>query len=109
MTRQRVLVDVELCQSHGVCENEAPDYFEVPKRGPVRVLREFAPDGEPALLAAVRYCPTHAISLEPLPVAAAAADDAGLRDGARDGLREPAPTAPDTLQSEGVDDELSAS
>ncbi len=109
MTRQRVLVDVELCQSHGVCENEAPDYFEVPKRGPVRVLREFAPDAEPALLAAVRYCPTHAISLQPLPSAAVTADEAGLRDGARDGLREPAASVPDAVQSEGVDDELSAS
>jgi ferredoxin len=29
----RVEVDLDLCQGHAMCELEAPDYFQVPKRG----------------------------------------------------------------------------
>jgi len=60
----RVVVDPDLCQSHGVCESEAPELFEAPKRRTVVVL-----DAEPSddlrrrAELAVKYCPTHAIRI----------------------------------------------
>jgi len=60
----RVVVDRDLCQGHGVCESEAPDVFEVPKRS-VEVLAERPGDDQRAAVeAAVKYCPTHALSIE---------------------------------------------
>ena len=60
----RLVVDRDLCQSHGVCENEAPELFEVPKRSQVVVLDERPPDDLLAKAqAAVKYCPTHALSI----------------------------------------------
>ena len=35
----RVEVDLDLCQGHAMCELEAPDYFTVPKRGQVEILK----------------------------------------------------------------------
>ena len=32
-----VELDADLCQGHAMCEVEAPDYFKVPKRGPVEI------------------------------------------------------------------------
>ncbi|MEU5878077.1 ferredoxin [Spirillospora sp. NPDC047279] len=61
----RVEADLDLCQGHAVCEMEAPDVFEVPSKGKVQVL-----DAEPAeelrdeVAAAVRYCPTRALTLK---------------------------------------------
>ena len=58
------MVDRDLCQSHGVCEAEAPDLFEVPKRSQVVVLDEHPPASLRAQAdAAVKYCPTHALSI----------------------------------------------
>jgi ferredoxin len=45
-----------------VCELEAPEVFEVPRRGKVRLLDEDPPDS-PELRAAVRFCPTQALRL----------------------------------------------
>jgi sterol 14-demethylase len=60
----RVVVDRDLCQGHGVCEAEAPEVFEVPKREVV-VLVETPPDDQrKAVEAAVKYCPTHALSIQ---------------------------------------------
>jgi len=61
----KVHADVELCQGHGVCESEAPEVFEVPNKGKVRVLIE-SPGVEliDAVRSAVKYCPTRAISIE---------------------------------------------
>ena len=60
----RIVVDRDLCQSHGVCEGEAPDLFEVPKREQVVVLDESPPESlRRQAEAAVRYCPTHALSI----------------------------------------------
>ncbi len=59
-----IKVDLDLCQGHGVCESEAPEVFEVGKDHKVRVLN--ANPSEEHLAAvrmAVKYCPTHAISL----------------------------------------------
>ena len=59
----RVVVDRDLCQGHGVCESEAPDVFEVPKREVV-VLDERPDDAHRAAVeAAVKFCPTHALSI----------------------------------------------
>jgi len=61
----RVVVDRDLCQGHGVCENEAPKVFEVSKKGELSVLDESPPESERANVEmAVTYCPTHALSME---------------------------------------------
>jgi ferredoxin len=59
-----IVVDTDLCQGHGVCENEAPGVFEVGKNHQVVVL-ELAPteDRRAELEAAVRFCPTHALTI----------------------------------------------
>jgi ferredoxin len=59
-----IVVDTDLCQGHGVCENEAPGVFEVGKNHQVVVL-ELAPteDRCAELEAAVRFCPTHALTI----------------------------------------------
>jgi ferredoxin len=60
----RIVVDRDLCQGHGVCESEAPGVFEVGKDHQVIVLEERPPEDRRAELEdAVRFCPTHALSL----------------------------------------------
>jgi len=61
----RVVVDRDLCQGHGVCAGEAPEVFQVdPKTGALVVLRETVPPELRARVeAAVRHCPTRALSL----------------------------------------------
>ena len=60
----RIVVDSDLCQGHGVCESEAPGVFEVGKDHQVIVLEESPPaDRRAELEDAVRFCPTHALSL----------------------------------------------
>ena len=60
----RIVVDRDLCQGHGVCESEAPDVFSVSKDAVLTVLDESPGDGErKAVEAAVKYCPTHALSI----------------------------------------------
>ena len=60
----RVVVDRDLCQGHGVCENEAPNQFEVSKAGELTVLDDTPPDGDrKAVELAVKYCPTHALKI----------------------------------------------
>jgi len=61
----RVAVDTDLCQGHGVCESEAPDVFAVGRDHLVEVLDPSPPDAvRPAVEAAVRFCPTHALAIE---------------------------------------------
>ena len=61
---RRIVVDRVLCQGHGVCEGEAPAVFEVSKKGELTILDEQPPDSlRAAVDAAVRYCPTHALSI----------------------------------------------
>jgi len=61
----RIVVDRDLCQGHGVCESEAPGIFEVGKDHQVVVLDPSPPEDRRAELgAAVRFCPTRALSLE---------------------------------------------
>lgn len=60
----RIVVDRDLCQGHGVCESEAPEVFEVGKDRQVVVLDEAPGDGQHhAVELAVKYCPTHALSI----------------------------------------------
>ena len=60
----RVVVDADLCQGHGVCESEAPDVFEVGKDHKVVVLDVHPPEDQRAAVGeAVRFCPTHALSV----------------------------------------------
>ncbi|HLU41000.1 MAG TPA: ferredoxin [Microthrixaceae bacterium] len=60
----RIVVDRDLCQGHGVCESEAPEVFEVGKDRQVVVLDEAPGDGQRrAVELAVKYCPTHALSI----------------------------------------------
>jgi sterol 14-demethylase len=57
-------VDRDLCQGHGVCENEAPAVFQVSKDAVLTVLQESPPESErSAVEAAVKYCPTHALTI----------------------------------------------
>ena len=60
----RVTVDLDLCQGHGVCESEAPAVFELAKRENVAILDPSPPEeARPGVEAAVRYCPTSALSI----------------------------------------------
>ena len=60
----RITVDRDLCQGHGVCESEAPDVFGVGKDHQVVILEAAPPESRrPAVEAAVRFCPTHALSI----------------------------------------------
>jgi sterol 14alpha-demethylase len=58
----RIVVDRDLCQGHGVCESEAPGVFEVSKDGVLTIVHE-SPDDRRSVEAAVKYCPTHALSI----------------------------------------------
>ncbi len=60
----RVVVDEDLCQGHGVCESEAPDVFEVgPERKVVVLVDVIDEHQRKGVEMAVKYCPTHALSL----------------------------------------------
>ena len=64
----KVVVDLELCQGHGVCVGEAPAVFRVVDRaGSYEQVEILLPEPPEALRAeveaAVRYCPNRALSL----------------------------------------------
>ena len=61
----RIRVDRVLCQGHGVCESEAETVFSVSKHGELTVLDERpAEELRPQVEQAVKFCPTHALSIE---------------------------------------------
>ncbi|MBF6542037.1 ferredoxin [Nocardia brasiliensis] len=61
----RVVADMDLCQGHAVCQDEAPETFRVPKRGKVEILADrLAAADRAEVERAVRYCPTRALSIE---------------------------------------------
>jgi ferredoxin len=67
--RLRVTVDLELCQGHGICQEEAPEVFRVVDRPGayprVELILEAPPEELRAkALAAARYCPNRVISVE---------------------------------------------
>ena len=62
----KVRVDMDLCQGHAACVQEAPSAFALdPKTSQVVILNE-SPDESlrAAVKAAVKYCPTRALRLE---------------------------------------------
>lgn len=76
MSSFRVHVDRDLCQGHGVCENEAPDVFTLEKHATTITLRQAEPDEtqRKAVEAAVKYCPTHALRVEEININQAKSD-----------------------------------
>ncbi|GAA4659528.1 ferredoxin [Gordonia humi] len=59
----RVVVDLDLCQGHGMCEMEAPEVFEA-GRDSVAVLDQAPGEARRGEVeAAVRYCPTQALKI----------------------------------------------
>ena len=60
----KVEVDLDLCQGDAMCELEAPDYFKVPKRGQVEILKDEPPEEDRGQIEqAVWACPTQALSI----------------------------------------------
>jgi ferredoxin len=62
----RVIADLDLCQAHQVCQGEAPGVFGFDEDADRVVVLAKHPDESrrPQVLAAVRYCPAMALSLE---------------------------------------------
>ena len=61
----KVVVDFEVCQSHGLCTQAAPEVFELRDDGFLYILDETPPeDLRPLVQEAVEACPTQAISIE---------------------------------------------
>ncbi len=62
MGSYRIEVDMDLCQGHAMCALEAPDYFQVPKRGTVEILDPEPPDDARSdVERAIEACPTRAL------------------------------------------------
>ena len=61
----KVVVDRDLCQGHAACEGEAPTVFSVSKQGESPSSNPSPPESQRAAVElAVKYCPTHALSIE---------------------------------------------
>jgi ferredoxin len=61
----RVIVDRELCEGQGVCEQLAPDVFEIDDAGVMHLRVEVLPaERVEAVRAALRRCPKQALRLE---------------------------------------------
>jgi len=61
----KVVVDVNLCNVHGLCLESAPEVFKIGDDGLLHVLNETPPESLRAKVdKAVRECPTGAISIE---------------------------------------------
>ena len=66
----RIVADLQLCQGHGVCEEEAPEVFRVVESGDGTYSRVEILDCEPdsslrsKVQAAVRFCPNRVLSIE---------------------------------------------
>ena len=66
----RIVVDLQLCQGHGMCEDSAPEVFRVVESGDgtyshVEILApEPVASLHPVVEEAVRFCPTRALSIE---------------------------------------------
>jgi ferredoxin len=61
----KVVVDLSTCDLHGLCVEAAPEVFEIGDDGALHVLNDTPPaDLRAKVDAAVRSCPTGAISIE---------------------------------------------
>jgi ferredoxin len=62
--RLEIVVDRDLCDSHGVCVEKAPDVFEIDDDDRMRLLVETPVDGQlDGVHAAISGCPKGALSL----------------------------------------------
>jgi ferredoxin len=60
----KIEADLDLCQGHAMCQLEAPDVFDVPKRDKVEILQPNPPEHlHEDVRSAVRECPTQALSI----------------------------------------------
>lgn len=62
----KLLVDMDLCQGHAACVEEAPDLFKLDPATQKVVLLNASPDESrrAEVKRAIRYCPTRALRLE---------------------------------------------
>jgi ferredoxin len=61
----KVVVDLSVCNLHGLCVDTAPEVFQMGEDGALHVVNETPPeDLRKKVSAAVRECPTGAISVE---------------------------------------------
>ena len=61
----KITVDFDICQSHGLCTQAAPEVFEVRDDGFLYILQESPPEAVRAKVeSAMRECPTGAIKVE---------------------------------------------
>jgi ferredoxin len=61
----KVVVDLSICDLHGLCVETAPEVFQIGDDGSLHVVIETPPEDLRAKVgAAVRDCPTGAISIE---------------------------------------------
>ena len=61
----KITVDFDVCQSHGLCTQAAPEVFEIRDDGFLYILLESPPDALRAKVeSALRECPTGAIKVE---------------------------------------------
>ena len=61
----KVVVDLSMCDLHGLCVDAAPEVFQIGDDGQLHVLMESPPEELRAKVnKAVRECPTGAISLD---------------------------------------------
>ena len=61
----KVVVDFEVCQSHGLCTQAAPEVFELRDDGFLYILNETPPEPlRKKVERAQRECPTGAIKIE---------------------------------------------
>jgi ferredoxin len=61
----KIIVDFDVCQSHGLCTEAAPEVFEIRDDGFLYVLNEEPPDAlRSKVEVAARECPTGAIRVE---------------------------------------------
>ena len=62
----KIRVDMDLCQGHAACVQEAPDLFALDPATKQVVVKNPSPDESrrAEVERAVRYCPTRALKLE---------------------------------------------
>jgi len=61
----KIVVDFDVCQSHGLCTEAAPEIFEIRDDGFLYILNEEPPEALRAKVErAIRECPTGAIKVE---------------------------------------------